>query len=69
MSNEVNKNLTIEDVIAHMKEVLPTVGNLSEPTKLLVSAAHMQAMRQMLDAGTLGNLPMTPRKDIYEDEE
>ena len=69
MSNEVNKNLTIEDVIAQMKEVFPTISNPSEPTKLLVSAAHMQVMRQMLDAGTLGNLPMTPRKDIYEDEE
>jgi hypothetical protein len=70
MSNEVNKNLTIEDVIAQMKEVFPTISNPSEPTKLLVSAAHMQVMRQMLDAGTLGNLPiMTPRKDIYEPEE
>ena len=69
MSNEVNKNLTIEDVIAQMKEVFPTISNPSEPTKLLVSAAHMQVMRQMLDAGTLGNLPPTPRKDIYEPEE
>jgi hypothetical protein len=69
MSNEVNKNLTIEDVIAQMKEVFPTISNPSEPTKLLVSAAHMQVMRQMLDAGTLGNLPATPRKDIYEPEE
>jgi len=63
------KKLTIEDVIAQMKEVFPTISNLSEPTKLLVSAAHMQVMRQMLDAGTLGNLPMSPRKDIYEEEE
>jgi hypothetical protein len=67
--SEVNKNLTIEDVIAQMKEVFPTISNPNEPTKLLVSAAHMQVMRQMLDAGTLGNFPMTPRKDIYEPEE
>ena len=67
MSNEVNKNLNIEDVIAQMKEILPTVPN--EPTKILISPSHMQVMRQMLDAGTLGNLPMTPRKDIYEPEE
>jgi len=64
-----DKKLTIEDVIAQMKEVFPTISNPSEPTKLLVSAAHMQVMRQMLDAGTLGNLPMTPRKDIYEEDE
>lgn len=61
--------MKLEDVIAQMKEVFPTISNPSEPTKLLVSAAHMQVMRQMLDAGTLGNLPATPRKDIYEDEE
>ena len=65
--SEVNKNLTIEDVIAQMKEIFPTISNPNEPTKLLVSAAHMQVMRQMLDAGTLGNTP--PRKDIYEPEE
>lgn len=61
--------MKLEDVIAQMKEIFPTISNPSEPTKLLVSAAHMQVMRQMLDAGTLGNLPATPRKDIYEDEE
>lgn len=56
--------MTLDEAIEQLDK------SLSTPTKLLVSPAQMEIMRrQMLDAGTLGNLPATPRKDIYEDEE
>lgn len=56
--------MTLDEAIEQLDK------SLSTPTKLLVSPAQMEIMRrQMMDGDTLGNSPVAPRKDIYEDEE
>ncbi len=63
------KQLTIEDVIRRMNEVMRSEDDPATPTakKLYVNAAQMAVMRQMMDAGELSNHP--PSRHIYEPEE
>ena len=65
----MTKQLSVEDVIQQMQDMFasPTSPTTTKPTRILVNAAQMAVVRQMMDAGALSNHPPT-RKEIFEDE-
>lgn len=64
-----DKQLTIEDVIKQLHGVINTPDpRVTGTKKLLINASQMAVVRQMMDAGSLANNPMTKR-EVYEPEE
>jgi hypothetical protein len=62
----MSKQLSLEDVIAQMKEMFVT-HTTSDPKKIIVPPSQMAVVRQMMDAGAFSNQsPMV--KEIYEDD-
>jgi hypothetical protein len=66
-TNMNDKQLTIEDVIRRMNEVMRE-ENSSKPTKMLVTPTQMAVVRKMMDEGTFYDMPATSNH-IYEKEE
>ncbi len=67
-----DKQLTIEDVIRRMNEIMRSEDDPATPTAktLYVNAAQMAVVRQMMDAGTISNGALRPAgKEVYEKEE
>ena len=65
-----DKQLTIEDVIRRMNEVMRSEDDPATPTAktLYVNAAQMAVVRKMMDEGTFYDMPATSNH-IYEKEE
>jgi len=64
-----DKQLSIEDVIRQLNGIINSPEPSQQtPKKLLINASQMAIVRQMMDAGSLANNPMTKR-EVYEPEE
>ncbi len=62
-----DKQLTIEDVIRRMNEVMRSEDDLAttKPTKMIVNAAQMAVARKLMENGEV----QAGGKEIYEKEE